>query len=550
MKIHLKLLSSLEKVFSLKKVEGKAIEYLSILNNETASFQAAYALEDAGVQAPYVTFEVRSPISDFVRVRRVRQVPVGLATFADADENYLSHTGGLYPDLLDEIGPHGLRAWPGQWQALWLDVDGKDLRPGRYTITLRLGVEGESAFEERSLCLEVIGAQLAAQRLIHTKWLHTDCLAQYYAVAIFSEEYWRITENFVRAATRRGINMILTPIHTPPLDTRVGGERPAVQLVDIALSAGQYRFGFEKLDRWIDMCQRAGARYFEMAHLFTQWGANYTPKIISKVDGEQKRIFGWDVRADDPRYKDFLDAYLPALTAHLKKAGVADRCYFHISDEPESAHLESYRLAKSLIEKHLEGFDIIDALSDFSFYQQGVVKKPVCANNHIEPFIQAKVPGLWTYYCTGQYKRVSNMFMSMPSARNRILGIQLYLYNIEGFLHWGYNFYNAQYSDYPINPYLVTDADGFVPSGDPFQVYPGAGGVPEESIRMMVTAQAIYDLRALETLEALCGREHVVALIDRMAGMRITFENYPASADFILSLREEVNRQIAQQKRG
>ena len=62
----------------------------------------------------------------------------------------------------------------------------------------------------------------------------------------------------------------------------------------------------------------------------------------------------------------------------------------------------------------------MDALSDYAFYQSGAVTKPVPANNHIEPFLEAKVPGLWTYYCVGQYKDVSNMFMAMPSARNRI----------------------------------------------------------------------------------------------------------------------------------
>ena len=65
---------------------------------------------------------------------------------------------------------------------------------------------------------------------------------------------------------------------------------------------------------------------------------------------------------------------------------------------------------------------------------------------------------MWTYYCTGQYYEVSNRFMSMPSARNRIYGVQLYKYDIVGILHWGYNFYNSQFSIEHINPYEVTDA--------------------------------------------------------------------------------------------
>ena len=92
---------------------------------------------------------------------------------------------------------------------------------------------------------------------------------RYYGVEVFSEDYWRIVERQIRLAVRRGINMILTPIHTPPLDTRVGGERPTVQLVDVYRKQGQYSFGFEKLERWVRMCQGAGMKYCEMAHLFT-----------------------------------------------------------------------------------------------------------------------------------------------------------------------------------------------------------------------------------------------------------------------------------------
>ena len=104
--------------------------------------------------------------------------------------------------------------------------------------------------------------------------------------------------------------------------------------------------------------------------------------------------------------------------------------------------------------------------------------------------------------------------IAMPSYRNRALGLQLFRYQISGFLHWGYNFYNSQYSIEHINPYEVTDAAGAFPSGDPFLVYPGENGQPEESLRMMVHDEAMTDLRALKLLESLTSREHVMELIE------------------------------------
>ena len=192
----------------------------------------------------------------------------------------------------------------------------------------------------------------------------------------------------------------------------------------------------------------------------------------------------------------------------------------------------------------LSGYRIMDALSNLDFYKTGAVDHPVPANNHIEPFLEAKVPGLWTYYCCGQYKDVSNMFISMPSARNRILGVQLFKYDIEGFLQWGYNFYNSQYSDYAVDPYANTDGDGFVPAGDTFQVYPGADGMPEESIRMAVTTQAMQDLRAFEWLGELMGRSVVKEMIDEGLAEPVTFSRFPRSQDYLINLRRRVNQAI------
>lgn len=99
----------------------------------------------------------------------------------------------------------------------------------------------------------------------------------------FSEKYWRVTESFLKRAKEYGMNCVLTPLFTPPLDTQIGKERPTVQLVDVkVIGNNQYAFGFEKLDSWLSMCDRCGIEYYEMSHLFTQWGAKHAPKLWRK----------------------------------------------------------------------------------------------------------------------------------------------------------------------------------------------------------------------------------------------------------------------------
>jgi hypothetical protein len=186
----------------------------------------------------------------------------------------------------------------------------------------------------------------------------------------------------------------------------------------------------------------------------------------------------------------------------------------------------------------------MDALSSYEFYTQGIVDTPIPCNDHVKPFIEGNVPNLWTYYCSSQWKDVSNRFLAMPSYRNRSIGMQMYKYDIVGFLHWGYNFYNTQYSYDPINPYLDTCGDGWVPAGDTFSVYPASDGTALESLRIVVFNDALQDMRAMQLAESLCGKEKVVETIEAAFGKEIAFKVCARSADEILAVREAVNELI------
>src|SRR5690606_18303693 len=199
-----------------------------------------------------------------------------------------------------------------------------------------------------------------------------------YGVEVFSEAHWQMIEAYASNAARHGVNLLLTPLFTPPLDTAIGHERPTVQLVGVEKdSADTYRFDFSLLDRWVNMCERIGIRYFEFSHLFTQWGAKHAPKIVAQVNGEPVRIFGWDTDATGAEYEDFLDQFLPELTAFIRERGLEQRVFFHVSDEPMMEHMEYYRQASRILKKHLSAFPFLDALSDYEFYKHGLVEIPI-----------------------------------------------------------------------------------------------------------------------------------------------------------------------------
>lgn len=535
-------LSSLEKVFADEELQAASWKSASAMRGETYSFQVAY--RSASTVRP-LKIRIESELSSLVTVRSVGLVPSELPCYSGYDEQVLRVTPGLYPDPLYPISEKEFVSISGQWRSVWITVDlHEHTEPGQHEIKVVFEKHLGEILGKETFTLRVVDSQMPAQQLIHTEWFHADCLANYYGVEVFSEEHWRRIDQYIQTAVKHGINLILTPLFTPPLDTEVGGERPTVQLVDVEqISSGQYRFSFDRLQRWIQLCLDRGVQYFEFSHLFTQWGAGHAPKIMALKEGRFERIFGWETDAKGDEYKDFLHQFLPELVGFIRTHQLEKRSYFHVSDEPGFKHLDSYSSASAIVNEHLAEFPVMDALSDYSFYEQGLVKNPIPSLNHMEPFLEKQVPDLWTYYCSAQGREVSNRFFNMPSVRNRIIGIQLYKFNIQGFLHWGYNFWHTQFSIQSIDPFKVTDAGYAFPSGDSFLVYPGEEG-PIESIRLEVFYEALQDMRALQALEDRIGRVRVLEILEKDLDEPITFKTYPTDPQWLLMKREQINRMI------
>lgn len=521
---------------------------LTMLQKDRTSFQVAF--QGCNVARETIHISVTAPDCLSIRLRTVELVPAGYPAKPWWDDGYFSHVPGLYPDILRDMTPikngrFPVEAIPNQWRSIWIDVtSSEDTLPGDYTITVQFYLQNGNFIQEVKQIITVCAGILPKQTLLHTEWFHSDCLADYYHVDVWSEEHWTILENFIKVYCEYGMNTILTPLFTPPLDTDWWGERTTVQLIDIYLTENGYLFDFEKFHRWVALCQKYGINYFEIAHLFTQWGAHRAPKIMVWENGVYKQRFGWDSPAVGSEYEAFLDIFLPTFIEELRKLHLEKNVFFHVSDEPSEQQLDSYSQARAIISKHLKDFIIMDALSEYNFYEKGYVDRAVVATNAVEPFLKNKVPNLWVYYCSAQDTKVSNRFITQYSLRNRILGVQLYKFQVEGFLQWGFNFYNDMLSRNHINPYEVTDCGYAFPAGDAFVVYPKEDGTPEESMRLMVFHEGIRDMRALQLLESLTSREHVLALLEEGLTEEITFSVYPKEDSWLIDLRNRVNQEI------
>ena len=563
-------------------------------------------------QVAYLKIDAQSSLSKLcakIQVYEIEDVPVSYPAPSDPlaiDDDYLRTKAGLYPDRLrcleaEELESGRLQRYrilPGTHRFLLAlslefadekkekkeinaineineitldlsqemaqtggDEKGDDLfylpNLGKLKLSL-ICEENETKSNEAQVCFDVLPRALPESEILHTEWFHVDCLSDYYDLEPFSEAHFEMIDRFAQALRKMGGNVIYTPILTPSLDLSPESHRSFAQLLRVRrLAKGQYAFNWDLVERYMKMMDELGFRFFEISHLFSQWGASkavdvYLEKDLSESDLElsfsasseikgnreqeranprpfpyvprsKERIFGQAFSADDPEYVAFLGQMLAAFLERCEAWGFRDRLIFHISDEPSKDQLAQYQKACDVVAPWLEGERRIDALSDPEFYRLGLVQEPVVALDHEPNFVEklGQAPAHWIYFCTSQSKGVVNRFMAQPIMRQRSLGLLLYaLDGVKGFLHWGLNFYNAQFSLKAIDPHLCPDADGKFPAGDPFLLYPGAEG-PQWSRRALTLQEAFGDLRFYEYFSRILGREKLLAHFESKYGCQI-----------------------------
>lgn len=539
--LEIKTLSAMEKVFpdrepTLYESEGSAFRNEIFHFGFTVEYETE---DDAVVSGCRLVFG--GPLAPNVRCFRVESVPAGRAAYkGNSDDYYISHEPGMYPDVLRPIGDRPEYFMPNSRTGYIAELSGR-LPAGRNEITVSLvGAAGETLASGK-YTLDVIDEDLPDSGLIVTQWIHYDCIAKAHGVPVFSDAFYKVCEAYFRTAVKYGQTMVMVPLFTFALDTLQGGERETFQTVKVKIRDGRYEFDLSETEKFMQFALDCGFCYFEMSHLFSQWGAAAAPKIVAEENGEIKKIFGWETDSSGKEYLEFLDAFLPQLTAMLRRRGWDKITFFHLSDEPHGDALGRYGALAEFVKARIGGMPVMDALSQYDFFDRGYVDMPAVATNHCEDYFAHGKRDILAYYCcvqTGGY--LSNRLLAMPGQRTRVIGFQLYETGVKGLLQWGFNFYNSLGSVFALDPYRITDGAGWV-AGDPFVVYPcGEGVLP--SLRLVDFADGINDYRALKLLEQKRGRGCALAVLHE-AGIE-GFATYPHSAARHTAVRAAINALI------
>ncbi|MBQ2709812.1 MAG: DUF4091 domain-containing protein, partial [Clostridia bacterium] len=547
-------------------IDPRTISAGSMMKNEPFSFQALYRVKEGFCQAVSVTAETDLPIAAW----RVDYAALTSAANPLGEPCFESSAPGLFPDILmprpanpeleqlnvlynssifEKDTDNLLNATSTDFQSVWFTInpDSEMLAAGEYTIRILLkNLKDLSILGEETITVRVIDAELPAHDAYYTNWFYEDCIVDLFNVELYSDRFYEIFDQYIKNMTRHRQNVLLLPAFTPPLDTPIGTERMNVQLMDIEKTEDGWKFGFEKMRRFVRHADKCGIRIFEHCHLFSQWGATNTPNIYNTA-GE--RIFGFDTDATGEEYKGFIRQYLTEFMQFAREEGIEDRLLFHISDEPSIDHLESYRKAHDIIADLIKGHPIADAMSRVEYYTEGLCDHPIANIAHADAF-DGKCPTFWVYYTGGTYEKCcSNRLISNTAAQTRVLGVEMYRYKALGFLQWAYNFYYDRLSAGCCDPKCAPNFYKMYP-GVTYLCYPvlARGGcyvVP--SIREKLMAEAFDDLRALKLLESKIGREATLALCESHLGE--VNSRLMLQGEALRELREAVNAKIGSMRK-
>ena len=540
-----KAVSALEKPFADQSISDfKERNFLSALRGERVSFQLIYTYKMDDVEKrEWVLYhpEISGPLAPYATLSAVRNVGVQKPCVgtpeARADKNYLRTTPGLYPDVLTPLGVGNKFVSASDiLNSIWIDIDipADTALVGKQTLTVDIIKNKDSSkVATHTYTVDILPASLPEEKTLYTQFFYQGCISEYYQIPAYSERHWQIMENYLTVARREGMNTLFSPISLVRL---------------YKMGPLKYRADLSRFKRFLALGNRLGYKKIEIGHLFTAGNCAYVSSHLCYYEGGEKKSMS-GMSATDPEVTAALRALLSSIIRYMKKYDDDSRLIFHVADEPAADKIENFRAARATIADLIDPYEGVDAIYGTSdaiaaYYKEGLIRCPSPETPHVEHFCSLGVERLWTYYCCGPTERYSNRFIAQSSPVTRSIGMQMYKFNIHGFLHWGINYYGGGDCGGFTLPYVDQSAQNWVSAGDSFTLYPAMSGTAYESIRAVIMQEALQDIRAMQLCESLYSHKEVVDAIEKAFGKELHFDTCAQDIDTMEKIRETVNEMI------
>jgi len=519
------LQSSLQRVFPRSAAQSAIPLELLAARNSRISFQACLHNNTSGFKKVECSIEGADKLNPTIRL--VGLVPMYSFTPGTPEEELdgIGHYPGLAPDPL--LTDTHVISVPFASRSFWITLNiPAEMQPGNYKLKIILTWDNKKEKTELPLSVRIAPLVVQPRKNFHViHWWRGEATWNYYKTEMFDDRWWQLTKAQIGDMLDHGSDVINVPVL---FLLKPVFKRPCQLLIVDEPSPGKYKFDWSRVEQFMTMCKELGVKKFEWTHLWVYWGVKNPTRIYKKVNNEYVTLWPPDISGFSDTFINFLKQFLPEFHKFLLKQRVLQDSYFHLSDEPGHEDIENYRKAQKILKELAPWMHpIMDALSNIEYGREHLVDIPIPQLPGAKAYIDEKIPH-WVYFCTSPRGKYLNRFYDTPLPKLRMAGWLFYHLKADGFLHWGYNYWNKLESEEPLDPFTHGDAGFYpeIPFGDPFVVYPGPEG-PLSSVRWEVFAESLQDYAILQSAG-------ISPDDQRFATLR-SYEDYPKTEAWIQS---------------
>lgn len=367
------------------------------------------------------------------------------------------------------------------------------IKPGLHTIKVTVASASKKDVSSTSFSFRVYDVTVPASKLNYIAWYHDAAyrlMNNGIGVQPFSDLYWKIFKNIVKAAKENGQNTFTI--------------NQLFLIKFLKTKDNKWAADFTQFDKAVNIIlKEVGMKYVncrQFAARLGGWDAPFGltfPNFFGPVYYMNNRALG------DTMAMDFYNWFIPAYYAHLKSNNYAPKILQHIADEPIDANKGSFIAIAKYIKGLAPGLTTIEAVQtmDVAPYVDIIVillDQLPGAYPAIQKLQQNGDKKVWLYTCNSPQGEYANRFIELPLIKTTLLPWIASRYNLDGYLHWALNFWgDAPYEDASIVKFGASQ--NVFPGGDAAIFYPANQSV-NISLRSLAMRNGITDVALLNLL--------------------------------------------------
>ncbi len=357
-----------------------------------------------------------------------------------------------------------------------------DARVGKYDYVLT--VEGDGGRAEFKLTVRIHKAKVrpvGEDSMQVTNWFSFENIAKRHGLELWSDAYWPMLLQYAKLMAHSRQNTFMLPL------TLIFTKTPEGPVLEV-----------KRLKRIVDIFTKAGLYYIEGGHVAGRTGGSWDAKTFD--------LGLAPVAATSVEGNAILASICDQLMDAMDKYGWHDRWIQHVTDEPIAANAADYRILTGMVRKYMPSIPILDATMDPKLVGSVDYWCPQVQEyqRHREEFEAQRDLGdqVWYYTCCFPGGPWLNRLLDQELLRPALLGWAGALFDLDGFLHWGFNHYRDDQDPFKMS--VVPNwggANNSLPGGDTHIAYPGKDG-PWSSLRLESQREGFEDAELLFALKS------------------------------------------------